>query len=193
MDRLISTETIRRQNLSEWIQTCHRGQKIRKTDEDYFNHLLRVACEAAPYAPLAFEIGICHDLLEDTETTSAQLLTKLVELNYEIYAATQITEAVVSLTDVFTKNTFPFLNKKQRKKREAERLESISPVAQTIKYADLTDNINWMLVYDRKHLKNYLLKKHKLVTRLKSGNALFRNKLLSKIELILDELHLQKR
>lgn len=192
MQRLTSTETIRRQNLSDWIRTCHRGQKIRKTEEDYFNHLLRVACEAAPYAPLAYEIGICHDLLEDTETTSAQLLTKLGELNYEIDAANQIAEAVVALTDVFTKDTFPFLNKKQRKKREAERLETISPVAQTVKYADLTDNINWMLVYDRKHLKNYLQKKHTLVTRLNSGNALLRNKLLSKMEMILDELHLQK-
>jgi len=55
---------------------------------------------------------------------------------------------VVELTDVFTKEAYPALNRKQRKEKETTRLQQASGNAQTIKYADILDNCNEITAHD---------------------------------------------
>lgn len=148
----------------------YKGQLIRRSNEPYFNHLNFVAKLAEKAIPFGFEIGICHDLLEDTETTSAELQSELLGFGYAIEDAVFITGCVVELTDVFTKKMYPSTPKSIRKEKEAARLSSISATAQTVKYADLLYNVGWTLEYDQKKALGYLQRKEMLLLKMNKGN-----------------------
>jgi hypothetical protein len=74
----------------------------------------------------------------------------LSDFGYRNADARHIACCVAELSDVFTRKAFPGMRKKERKKNEARRLAGISADAQTVKYADLIYNINWMMIYDQK-------------------------------------------
>lgn len=158
------------ERLRNWVAIKHEGQLIKRTTEPYFNHLIAVALLAEPATELGYEIGLCHDLLEDTGTTEAELRNALLEFGYSDQQANLITCCVTELTDVYTKIAYPHLSKSKRKKKETARLLMLSPIAQTVKYADLIYNINWMLKYDQKHAKRYLHKKQLLLAQLNQGD-----------------------
>jgi len=160
--------------LAGWVAEKHDGQLIKRTDEPYFNHVLAVADKAGQAVQYGYEIGLCHDLLEDTATTGTELLQMLRSLDYSEEAATLITSCVVELTDVFTAQAYPDLAKAVRKNREFIRLGTISATAQTVKYADLIYNLHWVLLYDQKHAFKYLLKKQQLLGELKLGDPQLR-------------------
>ena len=170
-----------RAQLTVWIRQQYAGQKIKRSGEPYFNHLVAVA-ETAAFVEFGYEIGLCHDLLEDTTTTAAQLITALINLGYTAGDAEYITGCVVELTDVFTKAAYSDLSKSRRKEKEATRLATISAAAQTVKYADLIYNIDWVMQYDRQKAASYLAKKRLLIITMDSGNADLRKQLLVLIE-----------
>src|SRR5579862_5899348 len=123
--------------LAHWVQKKHRGQLIKHTGDSYFTHLIAVAEMAGPVTLWGYEIGLCHDLLEDTETSREELLTTLIRFNYNTNEAEYITNKVAELTDEFTADAYPDLSREIRKEKEALRLCRISAGAQTVKYADL--------------------------------------------------------
>jgi len=176
------------EKLTDWVAEQHGGQLIRKSGLPYFTHLLTVAYMSKAFVKFGFEIGLCHDLLEDTATGIESLFNALQGFGYSFAAANEITFCVKELTDFFNKNDFPALSKKERKKREEGRLISISPTSQTVKYADLTDNINWVMKYDKKKALKYLRKKRKLLFKLNRGNVELREKLLTLIDKNLADL-----
>lgn len=158
------------EQLADWVALRHKGQIIKRTREPYFNHLMAVALMAKGVVALGYEIGLCHDLLEDTDTSKNELLTLLLKVGYTGADASLITSCVVELTDVFTRDAYPDLSKKVRKRCESYRLLTISSAAQTVKYGDLIYNIEWMLKYDQKHALRYLRKKQILLAGLTRGN-----------------------
>ncbi|MEO3406810.1 hypothetical protein AAFN85_23035 [Mucilaginibacter sp. CAU 1740] len=164
-----------------WIKQRHEGQLIRRTAEPYINHLTAVA-ELASVIPLGYEIGLCHDLFEETETTGADLRSALIGCGYTDQEADLILNSTVELTDVFTKKNYPELKKKVRKAKEAMRLTTISSAAQTVKYADLIYNIGWVVRYDTKHAGKYLLKKRLLLLAMTMGEPNLHFKAMSLIE-----------
>lgn len=170
------------EELRNWVADKYAGQIIRRTNEPYFNHLIAVANMVKSIEPLGYEIGLCHDLLEDTETTAAELGNALRSFGYSDDQADLICSCVVELTDVFTAVRYPDLKKTERKEREATRLLSISATAQTLKYADLIYNIGWTLTYDQKHAVRYLLKKQQLIIDLNRGDQDLRQKVLDLIK-----------
>lgn len=169
------------ERLTEWVARKHGGQIIRRTDLPYFSHLTTVAALAGAVAELGYETGLCHDLLEDTTVTNAELYNALSGFGYSVHDAGLITKSVVELTDVFTASAYPDDNKKERKKRESARLATISGLAQTVKYGDLIDNINWVLKYDQKRAKKYLKKKKLLLENLTKGDHNLRQKAFDSI------------
>ncbi|UOE50991.1 hypothetical protein MTO98_07865 [Mucilaginibacter sp. SMC90] len=154
--------------LLHWIGQRHEDQLIRRTAEPYINHLVAVA-ELASVSPLGYETGLCHDLFEETETTKNELHSALTGFGYKDQEANLIVDCCIELTDVFTKKNYPDLKKKKRKKKEAERLATISPVSQTVKYGDVIYNVGWVLKYDLKHARKYLRKKQLLLASMKNG------------------------
>lgn len=169
------------QQLKDWVALRHQGQVIRRTGAPYFDHLIAVAEMTKPVLALGYEIGLCHDVLEDTDTTAAELLTALIGFGYTDAEANLISSCVVELTDVFTAAAYPDLSKKARKELESARLLTISPAAQTVKYSDLIYNIDWVLKYDQKHAEAYLLKKQLLLAGLNKGDEALRQRALNEI------------
>ena len=168
-----------RQRLREWVQKKHSGQLIRRTKEPYFNHLTAVAEMAAPVLTRGYEIGLCHDLLEDTPTTQEELTAALLRFGYPDREAEFITSCVVELTDVFTAKAYPELRKTERKDREAARLIRMSSAAQTVKYADLMYNLKWVLQYDQQHAGKYIRKKALLLAEMTGGNEELRQQAIN--------------
>ena len=170
------------EHLTAWVASKHEGQTIKRTQEPYFNHVAAVAALAKSRLIFGYEIGLCHDLLEDTATTKAELWATLIKFGYDTREANLITAAVVELTDSYTAEDYPQWSKKERRDKESARLMTISPAAQTVKYGDLLYNMEWVLKYDQKHAKKYLLKKKILVDGMNKGDAGLRNKVLSAID-----------
>ncbi|WCT13309.1 hypothetical protein [Mucilaginibacter jinjuensis] len=170
-----------REKLLAWIEQQHEGQLIRKTKLPYSHHLKAVA-EMADVAPSGYETGLCHDLLEDTTVTIDALHLALLNFGYSEVEALVIVNGVVDLTNVYTKKAYQGWKKPIRKKKEAERLATISPLAQTVKYADLIYNLDWMLTFDTKHIKKYLRKKKALLEIMTNGDQYLHRKLMRSID-----------
>ena len=124
--------TARQQVLLEFVKTQHtyrsrtpEGAFRKYTGEPYWHHVVSVA-QRVTYLHLLTEIALCHDLLEDTWCTAPELLS----LKYDVNIAMWILQGVIDLTDVYTKENFPLLNRRDRKQREAVRLGDASSWAQ---------------------------------------------------------------
>jgi len=113
------------------------GDQVRKyADERYIQHPLRVmkACHDRGYSLPVLAAAILHDVLEDTDKSREEikefLLTVMEETDTDHTLA-----LVIELTDVYTKDNYPRLNRRKRKAKEINRLGMVSAEAQTIKYA----------------------------------------------------------
>lgn len=123
--------------------SAHAAQKRKYSHEPYINHLVRVmeTCRRYTGDIRVLAAAVLHDILEDTTVTEKQLAAFLQTV-METGAAGHTLSLVVQLTDVFIKKNYPSMNRRARRHREAERLAMVSPEAQTIKYADILDNLN---------------------------------------------------
>lgn len=162
----------RQKTLFEFVSASHGDQKRKYTGDPYTNHLLAVAEMASAYSkdPLAYEKGLCHDLFEDTDVTEDQLYIALKKIGYSVQEAGEICECVKDLTDVYTKENFPARNRHERKLAEAQRLGTIAPNSQTVKYADLINNTESIVEHDPDFSKTYLEEKLQTIDYMRGGN-----------------------
>lgn len=168
--------TERQEKLFEFVKSQHGDQKRKYTFEPYWNHLLSVAEIVTGYndaeQDVSIEVALCHDLLEDTKCTPYELMRFLTKNGYTDPEPTFIVFAVKELTDRYTKENFPQLNRKQRKDLESIRLGKISELAQTVKYADLIDNTSSIVKHDLNFAKTYILEKIQILSEMRDGNIL---------------------
>lgn len=143
-------------HLYAFVCLKHHGQVRKYTGEPYFNHLKAVAEMADSKCKFGYEIGLCHDLLEDTDCARHELYSAILRFGYSIYDACFICDRVDELTDQFTPEAYPEFNRKKRKALEAERLWTISPDAQTVKYCDIINNSESILQHDPGFAKKYI-------------------------------------
>jgi (p)ppGpp synthase/HD superfamily hydrolase len=152
-----------RDKLIEFVKQQHCDQVRKYTGEPYFNHLLAVATAAEKTGVnYGWEIGLCHDLLEDTECAIGDLQSALINFGYS-YGCTQIVKGVIDLTDVFTTEAFPYLNRTIRKQCEALRLHTISRTGQIIKCCDLIDNTKSIVQHDPVFAVKYIGEKRDIL------------------------------
>jgi (p)ppGpp synthase/HD superfamily hydrolase len=133
-----SLETIR-----EFATRAHRGQLRKYTDQPYIVHPIEVErLVTLAHGSMAMRAAaLLHDVIEDTEVTSSELLAFLHRVpDVSPQEARLIHRFVIDLTDVYTKANFPELNRRQRKTLEAERLGEIDEAAKLIKFCDMYDN-----------------------------------------------------
>lgn len=150
--------------LIQFVQHWHGEQKRKYTNEPYFNHLLAVANAAEKTGvPYGFEIGLCHDLLEDTECTKGDIMAICGEMGYSSDATYFILHGVDALTDHFTAEAYPYLNRALRKQCEALRLGTISRTSQIIKCCDLIDNTSSIVEHDPAFAVKYLAEKREIL------------------------------
>jgi guanosine-3',5'-bis(diphosphate) 3'-pyrophosphohydrolase len=153
--------------LFDYVKEMHGTQKRKYTAAPYYTHLLSVADRVEQYVQNGYEteIALCHDLIEDTECSLADLSSKLISLGYNVEEDVEILAGVDDLTDKYTHERYPELNRAQRKKLESVRIMASRPVAQTVKYADIIDNITSIIEHDpgfarvyAREIDNYLWK-----------------------------------
>ncbi len=126
----------------DFVYHWHRFQKRKYSKEPYVNHLAAVANTIWTFTreSTLVSVALCHDLYEDTECPESELLLALKKAGYQPDEIKLINQKVWELTDRFTGEAYPDLNRKERMKLEIERLARVSPDAQTVKYADILDN-----------------------------------------------------
>jgi guanosine-3',5'-bis(diphosphate) 3'-pyrophosphohydrolase len=131
------------EQVKSFAASAHGDQRRKYSDEPYVYHVFRVMNTSYLYhnSLPVLAAALLHDVLEDTTTTEEELRTFLDKTIPHPDEAAEALKLVIELTDVYTKEAYPTLNRKERKKREHERLATISPDAQTIKYADIMDNV----------------------------------------------------
>jgi len=165
--------TDRQERLLEFVKDMH-GEQVRKyTNEPYWTHPLAVAKLVHQYASeyLAVEVALCHDLLEDTSCTDFALFSKLEELGYSRFEAYEITKAVLELTDVYTSERFPWMNRRERKRNEAIRLGGVGNMAKNVKFGDMIDNTSSIVQHDKKFAKVYLEEKAEMLSRMRNTGS----------------------
>jgi (p)ppGpp synthase/HD superfamily hydrolase len=153
-----------RNKLIQFVKEQH-GEQVRKyTGEPYFNHVYAVAVAAEKSGvKYGFEIGLCHDLLEDTGCDYDTLINALIEFGCFPPAAIWIADRVKELTDKFTTEAYPYLNRQLRKQCEALRLHTISREAQIVKAFDLIDNTSSIIQHDKGFAQKYIPEKRAIL------------------------------
>ena len=147
------------QQIAEFSDRCHNGQQRKYTHDPYIIHPISVMkiCFVFTQDITILAAALLHDVLEDTPVNSSRIIHFLrPHMDHDPFKVGCTLKYILELTDVFTKEAYPHLNRKQRKVLEAERLSSASPQAQTIKYADIIDNTRSIVAYDPKFAATYL-------------------------------------
>lgn len=127
----------------KFAEERHKNQVRKFNKEPFFNHCKRVRESVERYLQEENISCACllHDTVEDTDTTLDEITQ---EFNHDIAVI------VDELTNKFTKETYPFWSRKQRKSRELGRIRNISEKAQIIKLADRIDNVKSFIKDDPK-------------------------------------------
>lgn len=144
-------------------------KQVRKYDgRPYWVHTDAVAATVASVGGTEDMIVAAHlhDVLEDV----TPLYPAYSEGQIRVQFGENVLKLVVELTDVYTKEAFPKLNRAERKTEERKRLATISPEAKTIKLADLIDNTASIVKDDPDFATVYLKEKFAILPYLADGS-----------------------
>lgn len=146
----------------EFARAAHGEQKRKYKDEYYIEHPIRVAemIRQIPHSTEMICAAYLHDVVEDTDVS-----LKRIKQDY----GKKVADLVEELTDEFTKEKYPKLNRRWRKKKETERMAKISWDAQSIKLADIIDNLPSITENDPGFAKRYIPEMEALVEVLQFG------------------------
>jgi (p)ppGpp synthase/HD superfamily hydrolase len=164
------------QKIRDFADEAHGDQKRKYANERYIEHPVRVMelCRIHTQSLPILSAALLHDVLEDTAIREYELkrfLLSLITTNDVL----ETIKLVKELTDVYTRDNYPRLNRTKRKAREAERLSSISADAQTIKYADIIDNCKNLSSHDAEFAPVFLNECLNLVEKMQRGNQTLRS------------------
>jgi len=145
------------------------GQKRKYSGEPYWVHTDAVAMAVTEVGASDEVIAAAHlhDVLEDVAPLLPHTYNeKVIRDNF----GDKVTQFVIELTDVFTKENYPKKNRKERKALEAQRLGTISPEAMTVKLADLINNTASIVENDPDFARTYLSEKLTILPYLSDGS-----------------------
>ena len=172
------------EKVAEFARETHKNQVKKYTGEPYFNHLQDVADLVKHLEneyPFIVEVAYLHDILED-QITKVELYKGLHRCEYSREEIEQIINYVEELTDEYTIENYPTYNRSLRKSMEAERLSKISPLTQTVKYADLFNNTSSIVELAPDFAKIYLREKEMYLKGMILGDKKLRNKAINVIK-----------
>lgn len=183
--------TERQWALFDYVKQMHGQQKRKYTGAPYYTHLLSVADRVEQFCCGSYEteIALCHDLIEDTDCSLADLSLQLMNLGYDIDEDVAILAGVDDLTDKYTHQRYPELNRAQRKALEGARIVTSRPVAQTVKYADIIDNLSSVAEHDPGFARVYAREVGGYLWKIDKGNKQLYGeccRVFSEINLILE-------
>lgn len=173
--------------ITAFADKAHGDQRRKYRDERYINHPVRVMQTCEQYLPTlpVLAAALLHDVLEDTDTGKNEMRNFLLTLMNDNDVSMTM-RLVIELTDVYTKEDYPRLNRRKRKKLERERLAKVSAEAQTIKYADIIDNSTDVRSQDNDFALVFLNECKLLLEVMTKGNKELRGEAM---EVVDEELH----
>jgi (p)ppGpp synthase/HD superfamily hydrolase len=175
--------------VKEFADQSH-GKQVRKyTGERYIVHPVRVMEMTSEYQNdiCAQAAALLHDVLEDTPVTPEDMAQALRQVLDE-KEVSRVMKLVIELTDIFVKERYPGMNRKSRKEKETERLSHISADGQSIKYADLIDNVNDIVRQDTDFAKIYVREARKMLLVMTAGHPQLRERAVKLIDECLESL-----
>lgn len=139
------------------------NQRRKYTGEPYHVHVYEVARIVSWFTsdPNVVAAAFGHDILEDVKNDKYNALTLFRTVGVDIF------NLILQLTNFYTKQNFPGLNREKRKVLEIERLSKISEPAKLIKLADILSNTKSISFYDPDFARIYLKEKLTLLPKLK--------------------------
>lgn len=175
--------------VQDFADTSHGNQVRKYTGERYIQHPLRVMALVRQFHPQpeVLASALLHDVLEDTSVTREKMEDALSKVMSPAQVQTTI-QLVVDLTDIFIKKNYPRLDRRSRKDREAARLSSVAPEAQSIKYADIIDNVTDIMREDTNFAKVYVREAKKMLVEMKAGHPVLRERAMTLVDKCLREL-----
>lgn len=140
----------------EW----HSGQVRKYTGEPYYLHTVEVMeiVKTVPHIEEMLCAALLHDVVEDTDCTLDMINNTLGD---------EVAYLVEMLTDVSKPEDG---NRSKRKAIDLEHTSKASPMAKTIKLADLISNTKSIVKHDKNFAKVYLQEKALLLEVLKDGD-----------------------
>lgn len=174
--------------VTEFADWAHGDQRRKYTPERYIVHPIRVMerCKSFTTDTVILAAAVLHDVLEDTDVDQRALLNFLNGVMEERKAKRTL-QLVVELTDVYVKSNYPDWNRRKRRAMEALRLERTSQEAQSIKYADILDNIG-ELPEDNEFNIVFLKERQNLLKKLNKGEPWLYEQTVAEVDKRLKEL-----
>lgn len=160
------------------------GEQVRKyTGDRYIVHPLRVMEMVREFNHdiRVLAAALLHDVLEDTPVSAFEMERSLSEV-MSGRDAQIVTQMVIELTDIFVKASYPGLNRRSRKEKETKRLSLVSPEAQTIKYADIIDNVTDIVRQDADFARVYVREAKSMLRAMTAGNRVLRTRAVGVVE-----------
>ena len=165
----------RQQKMYFFIQKEFNLYKRKYTKEPYFNHLIAIAQNCAFHnLNYGFEIGLCHDLFEDTKMLPHEFIEIIAGFGYSKTEAELISNIVLELTNQYTTLDYPKLKIDQRREFESDRLANVSELAQNVKCCDIMDNCKDVVEKNYEFGIYYLIVKESAVKKMKNVNEFIR-------------------
>jgi (p)ppGpp synthase/HD superfamily hydrolase len=172
--QVVNFEDPVKQKVFLFAVTCHGSQTRKWTGEPYWQHLLNVSNilnKVFPDNIEYFTIAMLHDVLEDAACTKDELLPFLASLGMDQGRWFRIYQSIIALTDQYTPENYPKLNRAKRKEFEARKLAECSSMVQTVKYADLLDNLSSIIQHDMDFAVVYVKEVKQIVHKLQNTNV----------------------
>jgi (p)ppGpp synthase/HD superfamily hydrolase len=171
------------EKVREFADNAHGEQKRKYSGDRYIVHPVRVMniCRQYTQNPIILAAALLHDVLEDTPVGKEKIY-HFLEDKMTAEEAAEVVNLVTALTDVYIKESFPHLNRKNRKSKESARLGMIPGDAQTIKYADIIDNTIDITQNDPGFALGYLKECRSLLNNITKGNPALYKKAIESVE-----------
>jgi len=131
--------------------------------------VIKILTEAGEEDEDVLTAAALHDIFEDVWPKLLLENDERAEIyspdNITVLFGGKVTGIVTELTDVYTPEAYPDLNRAGRKVLEAERLGTISFDSMKVKLADLIDNTKDICDFDRGFAVKYLKEKEKILDK----------------------------
>lgn len=144
----------------KFAENAHKNQKRKYTEEPYMVHPRNVALLVLEHCSWTYDMiyaSLLHDVVEDTNKTIDDI---------QKYFGNEVARIVDALTD--TPNNIE-RNRDKRKQIDRDRLSRGDYKIQSIKLADLIDNSESIIKYDKNFAKVYIKEKNLLLDVLENG------------------------
>lgn len=169
--------------IRDFADQAHGTQVRKYTGERYITHPVRVmeTVREINTEVTLLAAALLHDVLEDTPVKADDMELALRTVLPPAQAQ-KVVQMVIELTDIFIKKDFPRLNRRTRKQREAVRLSSVSPEAQTIKYADIIDNVTDIVNQDADFARVFIHEAKGILDGMTTGHPMLRQRAVELVD-----------